>query len=195
LIRNEEIDGNELLSWLTICLRYVITAEPDASVVTVTRLLDNVRTEVIPATDFRLIAAEVGKLKHERMDDLLWTLFWLFVDPRSKPEVRGNVLGVAPWLWNIASEDRNYDIGARFGLFRKNADVARKDAADEFVTNVNGQNYKDEDSLTAELIAKLDALKNVHFGWNNFYNEYPYAEALGASLPPHGRVPRAAHPL
>lgn len=191
----EEIDGNELLSWLTICLRYVITAEPDESVVTVTRLLDNVRTEIIPPTDFPLIAAEVSKLKKERVDDLLWTLFGLYVDPRSNPQVRANVLGIAPWLWNVASEDRKYDIGARFGLFRKNADIARKDAADDFLTNVGGQNYKDEDSLTAELIAKLDALKAAHFGWNNFYNEYPYAESLAASLPPHGRVPRAARPL
>lgn len=191
---DEDIDGNELLSWLSICLRHVITAEPDASVVTVTRLLDNVRTEVIPAADFALIATEVRKLKPERIDDLLWTLFGLFVDPRARPEVKANVQGIAPWLWSVVSEDRKYDIGARFGLFRKNADIARKDAANDFLSVVDGQNYKDEDSLTAELIEKLDALKNAHFGWDNFYNEYPHAEALSASVPPHGRVPRAARP-
>jgi hypothetical protein len=38
-------------------------------------------------------------------------------------------------------------------------------------------------------------LKSVHFGANNFYNEYPHAKALGDSLPPSGVVPRAARSL
>jgi len=54
---------------------------------------------------------------------------------------------------------------------------------------------QDEDSLAGELIDKLGLLKSVHFGLNNFYNEYPHARVLEQSLPKNGIVPRAARSL
>ena len=68
---DQDIDGHELLGWVSVCLKHAITAEPDASVVVVTRLLENVRTQIIPASDFQLIGQEVGRLRQERVDDLL----------------------------------------------------------------------------------------------------------------------------
>lgn len=192
---DQDIDGHELLGWVSVCLRHAITAEPDASVVIVTRLLENVRTQIIPASDFQVIGREVGRLRQERVDDLLWALFGLYIDPRQTPDVKTNIKNIAPFVWQSSSEDRRYEIGARYGLFRKNADIPRKDAASDFLASVGGQNYRDEDSLAAELLDKLQALKGAHFGLDNFYNEYPHAQSLAESLPTNGKVPRPARPF
>lgn len=190
-----DLDGYEILSWLATCLRHAITAEPDHSVISMKQLLTNIRSEAIPAIDFPLIGSDLVKLSQERVDDFVWTLFGMYVDPRQTPTAKENIKALAPYVWPTASEDRKYDIGSRFGVFRNNADIARKDAAQGFLEVVGGLNYKDEDSLAGELIDKLGLLKSVHFGLNNFYNEYPHVRGLEQSLPKNGIVPRAARSL
>jgi|SRR5215213_1310322 len=150
------------------------------------QLLTNIRSEAIPPADFPLIGRDLVKLSQERVDDFVWTVFGMYVDPRQAPTAKGNIKALAPYVWPTASEDRKYDIGSRFGVFRNNADIARKDATQEFLEVVDGLKYKDEDSLAGELIEKLGLLKSVHSGLNNFYNEYPHARGLEQSLPKMG---------
>jgi hypothetical protein len=190
-----DLDGYEMLSWLSTCLKHAITAEPDHSVISIKMLLVNMRSETIPPSDIPLMGADLLKLSQERIDDLVWTLFGMYVDPRQTPTTRTNIQNLAPQVWPSATDDRKYDIGSRFGVFRNNADIQRKDSAQAFLEAVGGLKYKDEDSLAGELIDKLGLLKSVHFGINNFYNEYPRARALEQSLPRTGVVPRAARSL
>lgn len=190
-----EIAGFEMLSWLSNCIKCAITAEPEHSVIQIQKLLENIRTQVIPISDVSYIGNEIARLSQERIDDLLWTLFGMFVDPKLGAAVKTNIGNISKYVWDASTEDRKYEIGSRYGMFRKNAEVARKDAAEEFLNIVHGQQFKDEDSLAGELIEKLETLKSVHFGFNNFYNEHPHAKALENSLPPNGIVPRAVRPL
>lgn len=192
---DNEIDGFEILDWLSICLKHAITAEPDHSVISLKRLLDNIRTKTIPSNDFSVIGSDIVKQPRERIDDFLWTLFGMYTDPRQTSLTKANITNLCKYVWDASTEDRKYEIGSKFGIFRKNGDVPRKEAANEFLTIVRGQKYKDEDSLAGELIEKLNVLKSVHYGWDNFYNEYPHALMLNESLPQSGNVPRAARSL
>lgn len=192
---NNEIDAYEMLSWLTNCLRYVITAKPDHSVVSIKATLENIRTADIPESDFPIIGDDIAKLSQLMIDDLLWTLFGMYVDKRLSATIHKNVAKLAPYVWNASTEDRKYEVGAKFGVYRKNADISRKDATQEFLQIVNGQSYKDQDSLAGELVDKLGSLKSAHYGMNNFYNEYAHAKALKDSLPINGIIPRAARTL
>jgi len=188
----QELDAYEMLGWLRTCLRHAINAEPDPPVIRVKQLLANIRESVIPDQDIPQIGREVSKMGQERVDDLLWTLFGMFTDPQLDSDARTNIKKLGQHVWDGASEDRKHEVGARFGVFRKNAEVERKKLTQEFLSSVDGLRYKDEDSLTAELIEKLDALKEVHFGVDNFYNEYPHAKSLKKSFPKSGDIPRAA---
>ena len=189
------VDGFEIVAWLSNCLQYAITAKPDHSVIAIKKLLINVRTEVIPQDDFAVIGIDIAKQPQERVDDLLSTLFGMYTDPKVIATAKSNITQLGPYIWAATSEDKKYEIGSRFGTFRKNAEVARKDLAQEFLTTVDGLKYKDEDSLAGELIEKLTVLNRVHHAFNNFYNEYPHAKALAESLPPSAVVPRPSRPL
>jgi hypothetical protein len=192
---DNDIDGHEMLGWLSVCLKHAITASPDHSLIQVKQLLNNIRTSVIPSSDYAIIGADFVKQPIERIDDFLWSVFGLYTGDKTTSDTKQNIAGIAPYIWNAATEDRKYEIGAKFGVFRKNGEVARKDACQEFLQNVNGLNYKDEDSLAGEIIEKLENLNRAHFGSNNFYNEYPHAKALDESLPPNGMVPRASRSM
>ena len=180
-----------MLGFLENCLKYAITAEPDISIVNIKRLLDNVRKNEIPYSDYKPIGKDIAKQPQERIDDLLLTLFGIYCDPDQEQFVIDNIEGICPYIWDCASETTKYKIGSKFGLYRNNGDVRRKNSTQKFLEILGAENYKDEDSLAAELLEKLENLKSVHFEYNNFYNEYSHAKSINKSLSNKG-IPTAA---
>lgn len=185
------LSGIELLGFLENCLRYAICAEVEHSVIQVKRFLDNVRQQEIPASDYPAIWTQIERLPRQRIEDILQTLFGLHADPRIDQIVVNNVRGLAPRIWEFVRDDLRFKLGAKFGYYRANGDVDRRNRVQEFLAAVDGNAYKDEDSLGAELTEKLQHLRNAHYSMDNFYNEYPHAQAISQSLPPSG-IPRSA---
>ncbi|AFM13999.1 hypothetical protein [Turneriella parva] len=189
---DNQVTGLEILTLLENCLRYAITAKPDHSVITMYQLIHNMRTQDIAETDVPLIESELAKQPTERIDDFLGSVFGNYCDPRIQTGLRSNIEKLVSGIWTCASEAKRYEIGGRYGYYRKNADTTRKNNAERFLALVDGLAYKDEDSLGVELLEKLSNLRSTHFEFNNFYNELPHAESLLSSLPLTGQIPMAA---
>ena len=189
-----EISGHEMVSLLENCLRYAITAKPDHSVVQIKLLFENIRKNLIPDSDIPIIGDDLRKQPIERIEDFLQSLFGVYCDPRQEQHTKTNIEKIVPYLWKSSTDDTKYRIGSKFGIYRKNAELDKKILAQRFLEVVSGLEYKDEDSLAAELIEKLQYLRTVHFEWYNFYNEYPHAVSIAQSLPKNG-IPQAAKKL
>ncbi len=189
-----DISGIEMLSLLETCLKYAITAKPNHSVIRIKQLLENIRKNRIPHEDFAVIGEDISNQPQERIDDLLLSIFGIYCDPKQEQHVKTNIEKLIPYVWQCAIEETKYQIGSKFGWYRKNGDTDRRNATQKILELVDGLRYKDEDSLAAELIEKLQNLKTVHFEWNNFYNEYPHAKSLEESIPKTG-VPRSVRKL
>ncbi|MBK9726538.1 MAG: hypothetical protein IPO86_00305 [Saprospiraceae bacterium] len=191
---DHEITGIELLSLLEHCLKHAITAKPDHSVIQIKQLLDNIRKNDIPDEDFEHIGKDFIKQPQERIDDFMKSIFGIYVDPRQDAQTKVNIEKLIPYLWGSCQEDTKFYIGTKFGYYRNNADLDRKNSTQRFLEIVNGLEYKDEDSLAAELIEKLQNLRTVHFEWNNFYNEFPHAKSILDSIPKTG-IPDSSRKL
>ena len=177
------VSGLEMLGLLESCLKYAIIARPDHSVIQVKQLFENIRTKEIPKEDFKAICEDFQKQPQERIDDFVLSIFGLYTDNRTEAFVKKNIDRLGRNIWNAVTEDTKYVIGAKFGVYRKNGDVDRKDSVQKFLEIVDGLQYKDEDSLVGELFEKLQNLKTVHFELNNFYNEYSHAKSISTSIP------------
>lgn len=180
------ISGIEMLGLLENCLKYAITAKPDHSVIKIKQLFENIRTKEIPFADFPAIGVDLVKQPQVRIDDFVLSIFGLYVDTRTNAEVKKNIDRITPFIWSAISEETKYQIGSKFGVYTKNGDVDRKNSVQKFLETVNGLNYKDEGSLSAELLEKLQNLKTVHFQADNFYNEQPHAKSIETSIPNTG---------
>lgn len=185
------VSGIELLSHLENCLKYAICAPVEHSAIQVKRFLDNIRQYVIPVSDFDHILLEIEKLPKQRIEDVLQALFGMYVDPRIEQKVIDNINGVAPRIWSYVSNELKIRVGSKFGYYRANGDVARRNRVQELLTIVDGNVFKDEDSLGAELVEKLQHLRTAHYSSNNFYNEFPHAKSIDQSLPASG-IPKSA---
>ncbi|WP_144876123.1 hypothetical protein, partial [Hyella patelloides] len=189
-----ELSGIEMLSFLENCLKYAIITKPDHSAIELKQLLENIRINEIPNQDFPTIGMAFSKQPQERINDFLLSIFGIYCDSRQEHKVRNNIESLITYVWNYSSEDIKYQLGSKFGLYRNNGDVYRKNATQKILELVNGLQYKDEDSLAAELIEKLQDLRTVHFEYNNFYNEYSHAKSLANSIP-KSAIPKSARKL
>lgn len=187
-----ELNGGEMIGWLSNCLRYAITAKPDPAVVDMHQFLSTVRERTIDAKDVAIHEQSFRKMQpQQRVDDLLWTLFGLYTDPNLAVQARVNIDLISPSLWPLTSERLKYGIGVRHAEFVRRSDVPRRDLAMTFLKKVGGEQYRTSEILAADLIEKLRGLRAAHVGLNNFYNEAPHAASLEESVPPNGVVPKA----
>lgn len=189
-----DVTGTEMLALLEHCIKHAITAEPDTSVIQIKTLLDNVRKNIIPFEDISVISSDLLKQPKERINDFILTIFGLYCDDRQDDFVKKNIEFLAKPVWSGIDDEIKYRIGSKFGLYRKQAQIYKKDATQRFLEIVNGLKFKDEDSLAAELIDKLQTLRTVHYNLNNFYNESIHASSISKSLPKSG-IPESARKL
>lgn len=181
-----DITGIEMLSLLEQCLKYAIIANPDTSVITIKMLLDNIRKKSIPIEDVPAISDDLLKQPQERINDFILTIFGLYCDERQEIVVKDNIELLAKSIWCGVDSEIKYIIGSKFGLYRKQALIDKKEATQRFLEVVDGLNYKDEDSLAAELIDKIQTLRTAHYNFYNFYNESIHASSIADSLPKNG---------
>lgn len=187
---DNSVSGLEMLGLLENCLKYAILAKPNHSVIQIKKLFHNIRNNDIPQEDCDMIGADLIKQPQERLDDFFLSIFGVYADERTESRTRINIDRLTPSIWDYISEDVKYYVGSKFGLYRKNGEINRKNFVQKFLENVRGLQYKDEDSLAAELLDKLQNLKTVHFEWNNFYNEYAHAKSIDDSIPSTG-IPKS----
>lgn len=186
---DNKLGAYDVLSWLDNCIKYAIKAKPNQYSIKLKQFLYNLRTNKIPDEDIKIIGKSLTELPQQMLDDLLWTLFGLYTDDKGNATINENIEKVVPYVWNASSENKKYEIGEKYGYFRKNIEITRKDKADQFLIIVNGIGYKDDDSIAYELRETLGGLKSAHYGNNNFYNEYPWAKMLKNLIPQSGIIP------
>lgn len=181
-----DLSGIKITGLLEDAIKYSIMLEPNSSTIIIKKLFNNIRTTEIPIEDFDVIVNELKKFPTTRIDDFVSSLFGLYCDLRIEEFVQKNILEISKRAWLLISDENKYNIGSKFGFYRKNGDVEQKERVNIFLENVDGLKFKDSDSIVAEMIEQLNQLRSVHYGINNFYNEYPYARDIAKTIPSTG---------
>jgi len=186
-----ELTGLQLLSWLEICIKEVISKEPVGSVIEIKRLLNNIRTNSLTSSDIKPIISNIELLPEDLSTSLLRTIFGMYTDPKMTANAKNNIKLIAEFVWSNAPEDTKNEIGFKYSTFAANAEVDRKNLANEFLTLVNGLSYLSADTLAIEINEKVNNLFSAHIGLNNFYYEPSHAKSLAEYIPNTGKIPKS----
>ena len=184
-----ELTGLNVCDWLDICIREVIGKEPSHSAIQTQQLLNNIRKNVYTKDDVIPIQQALKTTPQEFIISLHNALFGMFCDPAGKVEIKNNVRLIAKELWQLLPERQKKETGLKYAKWAVNGDIPRKTAAHEFLETVNGLSYLSEDVLSVELAEALHLLYDTHKGWNNFYNEPPFAKLIKKYIPQNGLIP------
>lgn len=186
---HNDLDGLQLASWLQTCIKEVLAKEPEGPVLEVKRLLHNLRTVNLASTDVPPIKASVQRLPIELVDSSLRAVFGMYTDPNLDVKVRNNLKLIVHCLWDCSSKNAKYDAGMKYAIFSANADIHRKQLANEFLTIVEGLSFLSIEQRALDMDQVLDGLSSAHYGWNNFHNEPSHARLLTAYVPTTGEIP------
>lgn len=186
-----ELTGLNLIDWLDVCIREVLSREPGGPVVEVRALLNNLRQQRLTAAQISPIAEGLLSLPSSLSDSLLRSVLGMYADPGVNSIVKDNIKLVAKPVWDVASEEARQDAGLKQAMLSANGDVSGANLVREFIEVVRGIEYLPETTLVADMAPILDSLITAHHGWNNFHAEPAPARLLHRFVDSINEVPRS----
>jgi len=185
-----QLTGLQISSWLEVCIIEVIGKEPSIPAINAQQLLRNIRSNMLTQDDVEPITQALKNAPEDIITSVFKTVFGMFVDPDTKVEIKNNIRLIAKSIWGVLSEYQRKETGIKNANWAANADIARRDASREFLETVDALSYLPPETLNLEMCQSIKMLKNAHFGFNNFYNEAPYAKLLRKYIPENGKIPQ-----
>lgn len=179
-----DIDKLETFNFIKNCIKYVLTFDLPAPGLQIKDLVESLTIDRLDSVDE--ITAIIESQSSKIHPPILHNLFSSFIKQDCDPNLKHNIKMLAPFLWDLVSDEVRSNIAAKFASLR---DIKGKDAANEaleFLKIVNGIEYIPESFK--EIIYKKHAqfLIDAHNGWDNFHNEPSYAKdlaSLGSNVP------------
>lgn len=176
----ETIRTLELLGWLETCVKDVIDDRPSEAALFVQQLIVNLKNDNLTLDEVRLLQIQENlQYQHTRIPgNLLVTLFSIFTKKNTSPNVRANILKLAPVIWQFSPENKKYEIGFKLDQFSVNLDEETLSLGNSFLEKCNGNNYKSEGTRSREINELLNRLLDTHNAWDNFHHEVPIAKQI-----------------
>lgn len=171
----ESIGGYELLGWLQTCVKDVLQDRPSESAIKIKAFIDNIKTISIPIDEatIKRLNIEIRQLSLPHVNNLVVTVFGIFIDPSTTQVLKANIAKIAPTIWNCSQDSLKFKIGTIIDGFRTNLYNEKLKNGIEFLTIVDGRKYESLPSRLSSLNDLTERLEDARNGWDNYYNEPP----------------------
>jgi hypothetical protein len=181
---NATINAFELLGWLQNCVEDVIKDQPSPAALQIKGFIDNLkqRTDVIDQSTIDSISSQIKGLHTHHCDNIIRTLFGLFVNPSAEQILRKNISLFSEVVWNCCSDETKYNLGIILEGYNVNLHQDKYKLGGDFFEIVNGNSYRTKNEKIHILNNLLNDLKNTHYEWDNFYHEVPIAENIASFI-------------
>jgi len=169
----ESIGGYELLGWLQTCVKDVLQDKPSDSAIRIRSLVNNLKSShtVIDGHTIASISSELKNLSTPHVNNLLITIFGMYVSPDSDQIMRTNISHIAKLVWEYSEDRVKYTIGTTIDGYRNNLQVNKIKYGIEFLKIVDGRMYESLPSKTIAIVHLADKLEETHDGMDNYYHE------------------------
>jgi len=177
---DSNINAFELMGWLQTCVQEVINDMPSEAALQVKAFVENLRgqTAVIDSSTLQHMQNGLRELHTRNCDNVLQTIFGMYVGAGANNILKKNISVVAPFVWQNASDNLKYKLGVTLDGYRTNLHNDKIDAGNEFFDFCSGNKYKTLEARVIALDELLDDLYSAHNAWDNFYNEVPPARKI-----------------
>lgn len=181
---NSSINAYELLGWLQNCVEDVIKDQPSPAALQIKGFIDNLkqRTDVIDQSTIDTITSQIKGLHTHHCDNIVRTLFGLYVDPTIDQILRKNISLFSDVVWSCCSSETKYNLGIILEGYNVNLHQTKYKFGEDFFEIVNGNSFRTTNEKIHILNNLLNDLKNTHYEWDNFYHEVPIAEKIASFI-------------
>nr|WP_321239333.1 hypothetical protein [uncultured Tolumonas sp.] len=174
------INAFELMGWLQTCVQEVINDTPSEAALQVKAFVENLRnqTVVIDSQSLQLMQNGLKQLHTKNCDNVLQTIFGMYVGAGANNILKKNISLIAPTVWVYADNNLKYKLGVTLDGYRTNLHNDKFSTGNEFFEFCSGNQFKTLEARVILLDEYLDDLNSAHCGWDNFYNEVPHARKI-----------------
>jgi hypothetical protein len=170
------INAFELLGWLQTCVKDVLNDKPSESAIQIKSFIDNLKktTTVLDPSTVKSMEAPLNDLSLTNTDNLLTSVFGIYVSDKTDNIVRKNISLIAPSIWSKSSEDIRYKLGVLLDGYKNNLHEEKHKLGMEFFHQCGGNKYQSLETRIIALDEHADNLLEARYSWDNFYNEPPH---------------------
>lgn len=167
------INAFELLGWLQTCVKDVLNDQPSESAIQIRAFIDNLKRATIALEPAAIKSMErpLSELSLQNTDNLLNSIFGVYVSDKTDAVVKKNISLVAPHIWSKASDDVKYKLGISIDGYKNNLYQEKFQLGSDFFEFCGGNKYKSLESKIIALDEHTDNLLEARYSWDNFYNE------------------------
>jgi hypothetical protein len=142
------------------------------------------------------IKPQLKSLASHHCDNILRTIFGIYVSQDTGQITRKNISLIAVDVWTSSKDQIKYKLGLTLEGYNNNLHAEKYRKGVEFFTLCSGNRYRTESERLIALNELIESLDAAHRGWDNFYNEVPIAEEILTYIEQSSDVPtELAEPL
>ncbi len=173
-----QIDAFEFGSFLSRCAKYALNNVVNPKGVDVVAFI-----EAVKAARFTDLQRDewIGRVKatHEaQRESLILTLHGIYCDSSVAEESRLNALDIATAFSPAFTAGLQSELIERHFSYVQKQDEAKLTASRQFFSNLGLLSLLSDSEKHSIISNAAKRLMSVHQAWNNFHNEYPFAERL-----------------
>jgi len=174
------INAYELLGWLQTCVKDVLNDKPSESAIQIKAFVENLKktTTVLDAATIRGMEAPLNELSLANTDNLLTSVFGIYVSDKTDNVVRKNISLISESIWQRSSENVRYKLGVSLDGYKNNLHEEKHRLGMEFFDQCGGNKYQSLETKIIALDEHADNLLEARYSWDNFYNEPPHIKKI-----------------
>lgn len=173
-----QVDAHELINFISRCAKYALSDDINPRGVDTKTFITSVKGPKFNALQQQTWIANVRGTHEAQRASLILTLHGIYCDPAVSEEGRQNAFSIAESFRNDYSPQVQSALIERHAGYGEQGDNARRKASLQFLQRLNLLQLLDDSDKHLIVSAAAKRLMEVHLGWNNFYNEPPFAARL-----------------
>lgn len=185
------LDEHEFIAFLNRCAKHALSNERNPRGVDIQALIGAIKGARFTTPQLEAWTERLAQTFDAQRELLTGTLHGIYCDPASGEEARVNALSICEHLAAGFSPRTRSDLVDRHQDYLAKGDEPRHKASQAFFERLGLLSLLSEPEIHALVTSAARNLLAVHNAHNNFYNEPPFAERLGA-VTGQNRVPESA---
>lgn len=172
------IDRHKLLSFLHDCIQYSFNDDTNLVGVNVKLFMDTIKNTPLDDTSIESWEAQIRKTNTKQKQALIKSLYGIYCDKDVNEEGRKNSEKLLKKCKDILTSDILAGILSQYQEYELSGKTEKIKASNILLEKLGLLKYLPESKQCFIFSKAIDNLMLVHNGFNNFYNEPPFAERL-----------------
>lgn len=172
------VDEDEFLAFLSRCQKHALSSARNPKGVDTKAMLAALKAARFTSDQRKEWERRVRETYDAQRELIFVMLHGIYCDPASGEEVRLNALSICETFSDEFSPKTRSALVDRHQEYKAKGDEARQKASLQFFENLGQLSLLSEAEVHSIFTSASRKLLSVHNGWDNFYNEPPFAERL-----------------